>query len=72
VSFFLHRQGDGRFCGIFHVAKKLTARAIQHAHAVAMFQSQDVQRMVRLATFQPQPVFKATFRRQIKAVQRHI
>src|SRR5665213_4234045 len=44
------------------------ACAVENGHTLAAFQAQNVQRVVRLASVQPQQIITAVFRRQIKAV----
>ena len=53
---------------VFHFTEKLPAGTVQHGRRVATFQPENVQRVVRLASVQPQPIFAAARERQMKAV----
>jgi hypothetical protein len=63
-----HGKGDGIARRIFDRAHEFIPDAVQNGDEVAVFQAQDVQRVVRLAPIEPERVAPALIRRQIKAM----
>jgi hypothetical protein len=54
VNFSAHGDGDEFLARVLPRRREIAAGAVQHRHEFAAFQTQDVQRVMRLAFLQPQ------------------
>ena len=68
MKFFSDTDKRDGLARVFNRAKEFIADAVQHGDQLAVFHAQDMQRVVRLASVQPQGGSGAMFGRQIKTV----